>query len=113
MGVDNSQVDHLAADLAAAPAKVAARSTKDMVGTAHATQRRAQQIAPVLTGLLHDSITVAASGLSADVTATARYAVYVEYGTSDTRPQPFMRPAAELAGPRMEGDLGDAGEDIL
>ena len=45
--------------------------------------------------------------------AFAPYAAYVEYGTSDTRPQPFMRPAAELAGPRMEDDAGDAGEDIL
>jgi HK97 gp10 family phage protein len=111
--MDAVEVDHLAADLAAGPAKVDARSVKDIARTAQATQRNARRFAPVLTGELRESITVIARGLTADVEATARYAAYVEYGTSDTRPQPFMRPAAELAGQRMEDDASDAGEDIL
>jgi hypothetical protein len=47
------------------------------------------------------------------VVSTVRYADYVEYGTSDTAPQPYMRPAADLAPGPLSDDLGDAGEDIL
>jgi len=113
MGFDASEVNHLAADLAAAPAKVAAGSPRQVNSAAQGLQRDAQRFAPVLTGRLRESIRVTGHGLSAEVVATARYSDYVEYGTSDTAPQPFMRPAAELAGPRLADGLGDVGEDIL
>ena len=113
MGVDTSQVDHLAADLAAAPAKVAGESVGAVARNAQETQRHAQRFAPVLTGALHDGIVVAAHGLTAEIVSTVRYADYAEYGTSDTAPQPYMRPAADLAADPLADDLGDAGEDIL
>lgn len=112
MGVDASEVYHLAADLAAAPAKVEGKSVRAVDTAAHQTQRNAQRFAPVLTGALREGIVVEASGLSASVVSTIRYADYVEYGTSDTAPQPYMRPAADLAPGPLADDLGDAGEDI-
>jgi HK97 gp10 family phage protein len=96
MGFDASEVMHLAADLAAAPAKVGAKSVHAVETSAQQTQRNAQRFAPVLTGRLREGIRVEASGLSAEVVSTVRYADYVEYGTSDTAPQPYMRPAADL-----------------
>lgn len=73
--------------------------------------------APVATGRLRQSISKRVSGMSAEVWPTASYAAFVEYGTRPhllgspvlirgvgwrfiaehpgTRPQPFVRPAAE------------------
>lgn len=60
---------------------------------------RAQSLVPTDTGRLRSSIRVVAKGRDAagphvDVGAEGvDYAVYVEYGTDDTTPQPYMRPA--------------------
>jgi HK97 gp10 family phage protein len=113
MGFDVSEVNHLAADLAAAPAKVEVESVKAVDVAAHRTQRDAQRFAPVLTGRLREGIVVEAAGLSASVVSTAPYSDYQEYGTSKMAPNPFMRPAADLAPGPLADDLGDAGEDIL
>jgi HK97 gp10 family phage protein len=51
----------------------------------------AQVYVPVDTGRLRDSITAGPTGVSTDV----EYAPFVEYGTSDTTAQPFLRPAAD------------------
>lgn len=115
MGVhfDTSEVDRLASDLAAAPAKVTADCAVAVSRSAEELQQDARRFAPVLTGALREGIRVEKAGLSASVVSTVRYADYVEYGTSDTAPQPYMRPAADLAGPRLEDAVGDAAEDIL
>jgi HK97 gp10 family phage protein len=111
--IDASEVYRLAADLAAAPATVEGKSIRAVAKSGRDTQRNAQRFAPVLTGALREGIVVDAAGLSASVVSTMRYADYVEYGTSDTAPQPYMRPAADLAPGPLADDLGDAGEDIL
>lgn len=49
---------------------------------------------PVVTGELRDSIQVTEAG----VEVGADYGVFVEYGTSDTEAQPFLRPAADEIG---------------
>lgn len=113
MGVDTSQVDHLAADLAAAPAKVAGESVGAVARNARETQRHAQRFAAKLTGFMSEHIEVRAAGLTAEIVSTARYSDYQEYGTSVMAPHPFMRPAADLAAGPLADDLGDAGEDIL
>ncbi len=51
----------------------------------------ARAYCPVDTGRLRDSITAGPNGVSTDV----EYASFVEYGTSDTPAEPFMRPAAD------------------
>ena len=53
----------------------------------------AQSRVPVLTGALRDSIGPDEDGFGAG----ADYAGYVEFGTSDTAPQPFIGPAADKA----------------
>jgi HK97 gp10 family phage protein len=62
-------------------------------------ERHAKRLCPVDTGNLRRSIT---SGLSFDLgipigvcAATAPYSAYVEYGTSRSPAQPFLRPALE------------------
>lgn len=113
MSFDMSEVDRLADDLAAAPLKVSAKSSLAVERTAHAIARDASIMAPKLTGYLSENIEVSGFGMHATITAKARYAGYVEEGTSDTAPQPFMRPAAERNGPKLVDDLGDAAENIL
>lgn len=53
----------------------------------------AKSRAPVLTGTLRDSIGPDEDGYGAG----ADYAAYVEFGTSDTAPQPFIGPSADKA----------------
>lgn len=54
-------------------------------------ERTAESLAPVDTGRLRDSIRSEGGRVYTDV----EYAGFVEYGTSDTPAQPFMRPAAD------------------
>lgn len=58
-------------------------------------QERAQRNAPVDTGTLKRSIVleIKDGGLTAESTATAEYAPYVEYGTRYMEAQPYMSPA--------------------
>ncbi len=57
----------------------------------------ARRKAPVLTGTLAGSITARPIKDGVEIVATAPYAPYVEYGTSDTPSQPFLRPALNEA----------------
>jgi HK97 gp10 family phage protein len=113
MGVDSSQVYRLAGDLAAAPAKATVGSVRAVSHSAQRVQRDARRFAPVRTGALRDGIEVTDDGLSSSVVSTVRYADYVEFGTSDTAPQPYMRPAADLAPDPLAEEVANAGEDIL
>jgi HK97 gp10 family phage protein len=62
--------------------------------------------APVRTGTLKASIRETEDG----VIVGAPYGAYVEYGTSDTAPQPFVTPSADrLAAPSTE----DAARRVL
>src|SRR6185369_9658052 len=62
-------------------------------------EETAKGLVPVDTGFLRDSITMVVEGIStvanAEIGATARYGAYVEYGTSTTPAQPYMRPALD------------------
>lgn len=57
------------------------------------------ELVPVDTGALRDSIEMVVEGISttanAAIGATIRYGGYVEYGTSNTPAQPYMRPALD------------------
>lgn len=53
----------------------------------------AKSLAPVDTGALRDSIAQTSEG----VVVGAPYAVFVEYGTSESPAQPFVRPAIDEA----------------
>lgn len=68
--------------------------------TAEAVKIRAQQLVPIDTGRLHDSIRVNRQGPRMYVVGPGdevEYAGYVEYGTSVSPAQPYMRPALAFA----------------
>ena len=87
--------------LRAAPDKAVGMIRDATVKATLDTQRVARERAPVDTGYLRSSIAVtvqpgsSAGALVGEVTAGADYAVWIENGTSRTRPQPYMRPAFE------------------
>lgn len=110
MRFDASELRNLAADLGKVPkisgqlAKVAVKKTaKDIEATA-------KTLAPVDTGNLRSSIKtsdlrgVSQDSPSAEVRASANYAVYVEMGTSNPAypRQPFMGPAADKHTPAFQ-----------
>lgn len=59
----------------------------------------AQQLVPVDTGYLHDSIHHAGAGNPSEVVVEAEYGPYVEYGTWKMAPQPYFWPAVEMERP--------------
>jgi HK97 gp10 family phage protein len=62
----------------------------------------ARQLAPVDTGELRDSIAAFRNTrLNWVVGAAATHARFVEYGTSRSAAQPYLRPAAEAVKPRL------------
>jgi len=76
---------------AALAGEVAAREATDAL--ADEVVGLARAYVPVDTGNLQASIQKGEGGVYSDV----EYAPFVEYGTSDTPAQPFMRPAADSA----------------
>lgn len=64
--------------------------------TADVIAQNAQAIVPVRTGFLRSTIQKAGGGSHWIVTATAAYAIFVEFGTRFMAAQPFLRPAAEM-----------------
>lgn len=70
--------------------------------------RTASRLAPVDTGFLRRSIvfTIADGGLTANSTAGAEYAPYLEYGTRFMSAQPFMRPAYNQQKAKFKSDMG-------
>lgn len=64
--------------------------------TADVIMENAQAIVPVRTGHLKSTITKAGGGSHWIVTATALYAIFIEFGTRFMAAQPFLRPAAEM-----------------
>lgn len=111
--LDTSSVHRLAADLEAAPARQAPRLAGAVRQAARGVERDAQAFAPVRTGALKESIRAVAVGDHAEIVADVRYSAYVEEGTSDTAPQPFMRPAFERNLSRFERAVLDIGGDFL
>lgn len=65
----------------------------------------ARRLAPRRTGALVDSIVARARGNATEVSAGVDYAAFVEYGTSDTPAQPFLRPALEQAARSFGRDI--------
>lgn len=54
----------------------------------------AKRLCPVDTGLLRNSITHTSDEDTAYIGTNVEYAAYVEYGTSRTAAQPYLKPAA-------------------
>jgi HK97 gp10 family phage protein len=114
MGFDMSEVHRLASDLDRAPIVVNLRNGQTLRRSARQVYNDARRFAPVQTGALKSEIElVYYSDKHAQVISRIRYASYVEYGTSDTAPQPYMRPAADRVINPLADGAGDDGERIL
>ena len=86
-----------AARIRAIPAAVGAGLERALAETAEACAESARAAVPVDSGELKASIAASASGFSAQVTAAAKHAAMLEYGTSRMPPQPYMQVAAASA----------------
>ena len=65
-----------------------------------AIEAQARALAPFDTGRLRDSINTAVGRDEVIVGTNVEYAPYVEYGTSRSIAQPFLRPAVDLVSGR-------------
>lgn len=97
VSIDTADLKALAAELAANAVKVEAIAATNLSEIAQELQADAKSRAPVDTGALRDSIYIRGGKDFRTVGSDIRYARFVEYGTSDTSPQPFMNPAARKA----------------
>lgn len=70
---------------------------------AEAVLAEAEAIVPVDTGTLRDSLEISVDDDGGVIVGTpVEYAPFVEFGTSDTPAQPFLRPAADSASTEVE-----------
>lgn len=106
---DASEVYGLAVRLERVAGRIGTASSGALTKTASDIVETARALAPVDTGALRDSISASVTGALGDTAVeigpTVSYGPEVEYGTSDTSPQPFMRPAFERGTPQLEADL--------
>jgi HK97 gp10 family phage protein len=118
---DTGQLDILVGDLSTAPSRVEIYSHEAVRKAALAIRREAKALVPQpghnlsgrSTGRLKQSIYFRTKGLSGFVRANTPYADYVEYGTSEMAPEPFMRPAAEVGFRVLEEEAARAGENAI
>ncbi len=85
------------AGLAKATQAIKIKSTADLLRVAIDTQNRARSACPVDTGRLRSSITHKVgrdkTGPFVEVGTNVKYAMFVEFGTTRQRAQPYLRPA--------------------
>jgi HK97 gp10 family phage protein len=116
---DFSAITRFAEKLETKSADVADLARKVVLKAAVDVQAGAQELAPVDTGNLRNSIVVQVSKVGsnaarsktvADVGPTAEYGAHVEYGTVHTRPQPYLGPATDDVVPGFLAALAELGE---
>lgn len=95
--VDVSELTDLARDLGAAGPKVKKASSASLTKIARQVRDDARAAAPVDTGALKDSIKILGGADWRIVRSDLRYSAFVEFGTSDTPPQPYLWPQARRA----------------
>lgn len=93
----SEEIRVLAADLSRAGPRAEAQARQIVPRFGAALTNLMQAKAPVDTGFLRASIhgVVGNGGLSYTASASAEYAVFLEYGTSRMPPQAFINPSAD------------------
>lgn len=110
---DSSQVEDLADDMAASPARLRAGASRVVAKTTYDTEADMKVFCPVDTGTMLNSISSDVDELVGTVGPTVNYAPFVEDGTSRMSPQPFVRPAYDRNEPGFVQALADLTEDLL
>jgi HK97 gp10 family phage protein len=110
---NTTELDILVSDLATAPLRAQVECALAVRKAARTIEREAKALAPVRTGHLKNSIHSQVRGLAGFVRASTSYANYVEYGTSEMAPEPYMRPAAERGYSVLAEGAADAGEHSI
>lgn len=111
--IDASEVHDLASDLRSAGPYVEERAPLAVSKTCHDIEATAHVLVPVDTGFLDSTIGTEVNGMSGDVFATAEYSDFVERGTSEMSPQPYLGPAFDQHEPTLETALGSLGEQAV
>lgn len=111
--IDMTEVIELARLLDLRDKDIAIQAAEAVRDAAVVTRDTAQKNAPVLTGELRDSIRITGSRLTRNVTARAPYAFYVEFGTSDTSPQPYLFPAGDRGEEQLLNRLAEIASEGL
>ena len=97
----------LARDLHSAAGRVGRDMANVIRKGAADIQRDAKILAPVDTGNLRNSISTTITGdgrtnrMSAEIGPTANYGIYLEFGTSKMRAQPYLFPATDRHEPAI------------
>lgn len=76
-------------------------------------KKRAQELAPVRSGRLRDSITYSRVAQGYEVGPTVFYARMVEFGTASRAPSPYLIPAGEQVEPTFIEAMRSAAEQAL
>lgn len=103
--LDTFQVDLLARDLIASAAAAAVFADDVVAETGSAVYADAYASAPRLTGALAESTGLAVGEGGFEVGVGVDYGGFVEFGTSDTAPQPFLGPAFDAHVGAVEAEL--------
>lgn len=107
--MDASELNKLAADLGQVPRRALPVARAAVQKTSADIKATGQQLAPVDTGNLRNSITYRTRELSnaveGEIGPTADYGHYVEFGTSRMPPHAFMGPALDRHGHELETAL--------
>lgn len=106
--IDVSDMHSLGTDLVRGAQGLAPQAALAVGQSTHDAERYAKALCPVESGELRNSISASVRGFEGEVTAGTDHGEYVEDGTSEMAPQPFMGPA--LA--RSTGPLVARFEDI-
>lgn len=111
MKIDASELQALGRTIRLSGDRIGAETAKEMRASGRRMTAHARGRAPVGTGELRNSIndTVTGDGrfasMTVEVSADTRYSGYVEDGTSDTAPQPFLGPTFDAEVPILESKL--------
>lgn len=84
------------------------RLQQELAGWANAVKSSAERLVPVRTGYLQSTINAKTKDWQVQVSAEASYAAAVEFGTKNSRAQPYLAPAVETHLPNLERVLLDA-----